>query len=203
MQIARQISTADMQSPCIYISCTPPIENTIPIFSKSNSMSNHSTQQTSEHLLTDGTNSPVLVPVLNVNMTKRKESFSQRLYNNCVIGCGACVVIILINIIIAFTVVKIYHLNNHGMSLCLPCDSLVLEYNNEDDYREYFYQTGFEDGNPKCCAENTEQMELMLKVVSGGFTINQYQLRIYVNSHAMLITVSFKQFILPNRIVIV
>ena len=51
-------------------------------------------------------------------------------------------------------------------SMCLPCESLILSSDHYDDFTDNFRQVYNEDAVLECCADTTEQLQIMMDVVS-------------------------------------
>ena len=52
-------------------------------------------------------------------------------------------------------------------SMCLPCSTLKLSTDRYEDFRDQFRQSLSEDGEElECCADTTEQLQVMMDVVS-------------------------------------
>ena len=153
MSFTRQISTVDLPSPSVHVPISPSDLPKRPIY-KGNTNYNC---DACDSFIDDVGSQTALHP-------KGKVAVNRNVPWSLLVG--GFVVLVLVNLLLAFGASKIFQSDKEGTDLCLPCGSLVLGDDLLDDYREYFYQSGFADGNPVCCAKSMEQFEIMMEVVS-------------------------------------
>ena len=167
MDFQRQITTVAMQSPGVYTPGSPPRGQTQPILRRS------STLNSNNSFTADNGSTTALHPVKVKETIKKQVRHGSKLP----IIIGGCLLLFVVNILVSMLAVKLFASGDHEMKMCVPCATLVLGDEELDDYREYFHQSGFAEGKPKCCAKTTEQFQIMMGVVSIVITNNHKMLR--------------------------
>ena len=165
MTTNRQISTVDLESPCVVLpGRTPSFQRSAVSYeNRAYDVEDGSCGNTQTFFERD-----------------LKAKHYQKRYHNCFLLCGGLILIILLNIGISLLINK-YGNGRNNASMCIPCDDLILSEDEFDDYRGYFKSTVNHKGKPtQCCAETSEQLKIMLDVVC--ITLFYYLRRVSVFS---------------------